>query len=82
MFLFGFCFAVPLTTIVFCYGQLLITMKMVSGKPQRLFLPEMFMFGDEAGVWLVNARETFSLFPHRRQKRRPSLPPLRKQRRK
>ncbi|KAF3689492.1 Blue-sensitive opsin Blue cone photoreceptor pigment KFH-B [Channa argus] len=28
MFLFGFCFAVPLSTIIFCYGQLLITMKM------------------------------------------------------
>lgn len=29
MFLFGFCFAVPLSTILFCYSQLLITMKMV-----------------------------------------------------
>ncbi|KAK1901093.1 Blue-sensitive opsin [Dissostichus eleginoides] len=28
MFLFGFCFAVPLATIVFCYSQLLITLKM------------------------------------------------------
>ncbi|XP_061779870.2 blue-sensitive opsin-like [Nerophis lumbriciformis] len=30
MFLFGFCFAVPFATIVFCYGQLLITMKMAA----------------------------------------------------
>ncbi|XP_077581952.1 opsin-1, short-wave-sensitive 2 [Stigmatopora nigra] len=30
MFLFGFCFAVPLTTIIFCYGQLLLTMKMAA----------------------------------------------------
>uniref|UniRef100_A0A3Q2XEU7 Opsin 1 (cone pigments), short-wave-sensitive 2 n=1 Tax=Hippocampus comes TaxID=109280 RepID=A0A3Q2XEU7_HIPCM len=30
MFLFGFCFAVPLATIIFCYGQLLITMKMAA----------------------------------------------------
>lgn len=29
MFLFGFCFAVPFSTIVFCYAQLLITLKMV-----------------------------------------------------
>lgn len=29
MFLFCFCFAVPLTTIIFCYSQLLITLKMV-----------------------------------------------------
>ncbi|XP_033939966.1 blue-sensitive opsin-like [Pseudochaenichthys georgianus] len=28
MFLFGFCFTVPFTTIVFCYSQLLITLKM------------------------------------------------------
>ncbi|XP_030274448.1 blue-sensitive opsin-like [Sparus aurata] len=30
MFLFGFCFAVPLSTILFCYSQLLITMKMAA----------------------------------------------------
>nr|AJD38716.1 short-wavelength sensitive opsin 2A alpha [Lophius vaillanti] len=30
MFLFCFCFAVPFTTIVFCYGQLLITLKMAA----------------------------------------------------
>nr|AJD38895.1 short-wavelength sensitive opsin 2A beta [Signigobius biocellatus] len=30
MFLFGFCFACPLATIVFCYAQLLITMKMAA----------------------------------------------------
>lgn len=29
MFLFGFCFAVPLFTICFCYAQLLFTIKMV-----------------------------------------------------
>lgn len=29
MFLFCFCFAVPLATIVFCYSQLLVTLKMV-----------------------------------------------------
>lgn len=29
MFLFCFCFAVPFSTIVFCYSQLLITLKMV-----------------------------------------------------
>uniref|UniRef100_A0A671W7Z0 Rhodopsin n=1 Tax=Sparus aurata TaxID=8175 RepID=A0A671W7Z0_SPAAU len=34
MFLFGFCFAVPLSTILFCYSQLLITMKMVRCKPE------------------------------------------------
>nr|CBN81004.1 Putative blue sensitive visual pigment [Dicentrarchus labrax] len=28
MFLFGFCFAVPLATIIFCYSHLLITLKM------------------------------------------------------
>ncbi|XP_035517228.1 opsin-1, short-wave-sensitive 2 [Morone saxatilis] len=30
MFLFGFCFAVPLATIIFCYSQLLITLKMAA----------------------------------------------------
>nr|QBK51054.1 SWS2A [Cichla vazzoleri] len=30
MFLFCFCFAVPFTTIVFCYSQLLITLKMAA----------------------------------------------------
>ncbi|XP_057702027.1 blue-sensitive opsin-like [Corythoichthys intestinalis] len=30
MFLFCFCFAVPFATIVFCYGQLLLTMKMAA----------------------------------------------------
>ncbi|XP_030276254.1 blue-sensitive opsin-like [Sparus aurata] len=30
MFLFGFCFAVPFSTIVFCYAQLLITLKMAA----------------------------------------------------
>ncbi|CAL9704286.1 unnamed protein product [Knipowitschia caucasica] len=30
MFLFCFCFAVPLATIIFCYAQLLITMKMAA----------------------------------------------------
>ncbi|XP_042359462.1 blue-sensitive opsin-like [Plectropomus leopardus] len=30
MFLFCFCFAVPLATIVFCYAQLLITLKMAA----------------------------------------------------
>ncbi|XP_027857548.1 opsin-1, short-wave-sensitive 2 [Xiphophorus couchianus] len=30
MFLFCFCFAVPFTTIIFCYSQLLITLKMVA----------------------------------------------------
>ncbi|KAK5872979.1 hypothetical protein PBY51_013630 [Eleginops maclovinus] len=30
MFLFGFCFAVPFSTIVFCYSQLLITLKMAA----------------------------------------------------
>ncbi|KAM3878382.1 opsin-1, short-wave-sensitive 2 [Diretmus argenteus] len=30
MFLFCFCFAVPFSTIVFCYSQLLITMKMAA----------------------------------------------------
>nr|WBO26006.1 short-wavelength sensitive opsin [Genicanthus watanabei] len=30
MFLFCFCFAVPFSTIVFCYGQLLITLKMAA----------------------------------------------------
>lgn len=29
MFLFCFCFAIPFTTIIFCYSQLLFTMKMV-----------------------------------------------------
>nr|AJD38770.1 short-wavelength sensitive opsin 2B [Macrourus berglax] len=30
MFLFFFCFAVPFTTIIFCYSQLLFTMKMAA----------------------------------------------------
>ncbi|XP_024125928.2 opsin-1, short-wave-sensitive 2 [Oryzias melastigma] len=30
MFLFCFCFAVPLATIVFCYSQLLVTLKMAA----------------------------------------------------
>nr|UAY98671.1 sws2.2 [Lutjanus erythropterus] len=30
MFLFCFCFAVPFATIVFCYGQLLVTLKMAA----------------------------------------------------
>ncbi|XP_008318880.1 opsin-1, short-wave-sensitive 2 [Cynoglossus semilaevis] len=30
MFLFGFCFAVPFATIVFCYSQLLITLKLAA----------------------------------------------------
>uniref|UniRef100_A0A3Q3J746 G-protein coupled receptors family 1 profile domain-containing protein n=1 Tax=Monopterus albus TaxID=43700 RepID=A0A3Q3J746_MONAL len=30
MFLFGFCFAVPFTSIIFCYAQLLITLKMAA----------------------------------------------------
>ncbi|XP_056324048.1 opsin-1, short-wave-sensitive 2 [Danio aesculapii] len=30
MFLFCFCFAVPFSTIVFCYGQLLITLKLAA----------------------------------------------------
>ncbi|XP_053172162.1 opsin-1, short-wave-sensitive 2 [Scomber japonicus] len=30
MFLFGFCFSVPFATIVFCYAQLLITLKMAA----------------------------------------------------
>ncbi|XP_044204668.1 blue-sensitive opsin-like [Thunnus albacares] len=30
MFLFGFCFAVPFATIVFCYSQLLITLKIAA----------------------------------------------------
>ncbi|XP_028261551.1 blue-sensitive opsin-like [Parambassis ranga] len=30
IFLFGFCFAVPLAAIIFCYGQLLITLKMAA----------------------------------------------------
>lgn len=29
MFLFGFCFAVPFSTIVFCYSQLLLMLKSV-----------------------------------------------------
>ena len=33
MFLFCFCFAVPFGTMVFCYSNLLYTMKMVSRKP-------------------------------------------------
>ncbi|KAK2862533.1 hypothetical protein Q5P01_002066 [Channa striata] len=30
MFLFGFCFAVPFSTIIFCYSQLLFTLKMAA----------------------------------------------------
>lgn len=35
MFLFGFCFAVPFATIVFCYSQLLITLKLVRKTAQN-----------------------------------------------
>uniref|UniRef100_A0A3Q3MZP5 Opsin 1 (cone pigments), short-wave-sensitive 2 n=1 Tax=Mastacembelus armatus TaxID=205130 RepID=A0A3Q3MZP5_9TELE len=45
MFLFGFCFTIPLATIIVCYGQLLITMKM-----QRLKMVVIMVFA----LWVVN----------------------------
>ena len=42
MFLFGFCFAVPFATIIFCYTQLLITLKMVRQKMWRYWAQMLF----------------------------------------
>ena len=43
MFLFCFCFAVPLTTMLFCYSQLLYTLKIVS-RNLKIRLDELFFF--------------------------------------